>query len=78
MFLYFWFSVFSLLFKGRRFIFFLISLEFIVLNLFIFLGLHFSAMGFFVVLCMSVLSSVLGLTMMVSIIKFYGNDNSLF
>nr|YP_010487911.1 NADH dehydrogenase subunit 4L [Strongyloides vituli]UWI71779.1 NADH dehydrogenase subunit 4L [Strongyloides vituli] len=78
MLLYFFFSLLTFWYKGNRFIFVLIGIEFLVMNVFFILGYLFSAMGFFIVLCMSVVSSVLGLVLMVTLIKFYGNDNCLF
>ena len=67
-----------LFFKWYRFIFILISLEFIIISLFIkFRGILTEIM-FFYFMCFSVISSILGIVVMVGGIKFYGNDQCIF
>nr|UWI71704.1 NADH dehydrogenase subunit 4L [Strongyloides fuelleborni fuelleborni]UWI71742.1 NADH dehydrogenase subunit 4L [Strongyloides fuelleborni fuelleborni]UWI71754.1 NADH dehydrogenase subunit 4L [Strongyloides fuelleborni fuelleborni] len=78
MLLYFWFSLLTFLFKGNRMIYILIGIEFLVLNVFLFFSQLLSAMAFFVLLCFSVVSSVLGLVLLVVQIKSFGTDNCIF
>ena len=67
-----------LFFKWYRFIFILISLEFIIMSLFIkFRGILTEIM-FFYFMCFSVISSILGIVVMVGGIKFYGSDQCIF
>nr|AGI96042.1 NADH dehydrogenase subunit 4L [Ascaridia sp. GHL-2013] len=69
---------FYLLLKWQRFIFILIALEFLVMSLFYYLSMGVGEMMFFYFMCLSVISSVLGLVMMVVGAKFYGNDMCVF
>nr|YP_009450253.1 NADH dehydrogenase subunit 4L [Ortleppascaris sinensis]AOV93982.1 NADH dehydrogenase subunit 4L [Ortleppascaris sinensis] len=71
-------SSLSLFFKWQRLIFILISLEFIVMSLFINFSGHVSEMMFFYFMCFSVISSVLGMVVMVGNMKLYGSDQCLF
>nr|YP_009550276.1 NADH dehydrogenase subunit 4L [Heterorhabditis indica]YP_817450.1 NADH dehydrogenase subunit 4L [Heterorhabditis bacteriophora]ABJ80694.1 NADH dehydrogenase subunit 4L [Heterorhabditis bacteriophora]AZU95935.1 NADH dehydrogenase subunit 4L [Heterorhabditis bacteriophora]QAA11080.1 NADH dehydrogenase subunit 4L [Heterorhabditis indica]QAA11092.1 NADH dehydrogenase subunit 4L [Heterorhabditis bacteriophora] len=71
-------SLFMLFFKWQRLIFILISLEFIKLSLFLSFSGVISEMMFFYFMCFSVISSVLGMVVMVGNIKFYGDDNCVF
>nr|BAT21231.1 NADH dehydrogenase subunit 4L [Rhabditophanes sp. KR3021] len=71
-------SFLSLFFKWRRFIFILISFEFLMMNLFYFFSSYFSEMMFFYFMCFSVISSVLGMVLMVGQMKYYGSDLSVF
>uniref|UniRef100_UPI0030E315DE NADH dehydrogenase subunit 4L n=1 Tax=Porrocaecum reticulatum TaxID=2161849 RepID=UPI0030E315DE len=71
-------SSLSLLFKWQRLIFILISLEFIVMSLFIYFSGVLNEMMFFYFMCFSVVSSVLGMVVMVGNMKFYGSDQCLF
>nr|YP_009027246.1 NADH dehydrogenase subunit 4L [Contracaecum osculatum]AEK49093.1 NADH dehydrogenase subunit 4L [Contracaecum osculatum A sensu Nascetti et al. (1993)]AEK49098.1 NADH dehydrogenase subunit 4L [Contracaecum osculatum B sensu Nascetti et al. (1993)]AEK49103.1 NADH dehydrogenase subunit 4L [Contracaecum osculatum C sensu Nascetti et al. (1993)]AEK49094.1 NADH dehydrogenase subunit 4L [Contracaecum osculatum A sensu Nascetti et al. (1993)]AEK49095.1 NADH dehydrogenase subunit 4L [Contracaecum os len=71
-------SSLSLFFKWQRLIFILISLEFIVMSLFIYFSGCLNEMMFFYFMCFSVISSVLGMVIMVGNMKFYGSDLCLF
>nr|YP_009142136.1 NADH dehydrogenase subunit 4L [Pseudoterranova azarasi]YP_009312539.1 NADH dehydrogenase subunit 4L [Pseudoterranova cattani]YP_009312551.1 NADH dehydrogenase subunit 4L [Pseudoterranova decipiens sensu lato Germany]AKG63669.1 NADH dehydrogenase subunit 4L [Pseudoterranova azarasi]AOV63290.1 NADH dehydrogenase subunit 4L [Pseudoterranova cattani]AOV63313.1 NADH dehydrogenase subunit 4L [Pseudoterranova decipiens sensu lato Germany] len=71
-------SSLSLFFKWQRLIFILISLEFIVMSLFIYFSGVLNEMMFFYFMCFSVISSVLGMIVMVGNMKFYGSDQCLF
>nr|ATW72967.1 NADH dehydrogenase subunit 4L [Ascaris lumbricoides] len=68
----------SLFFKWQRLMFILISLEFIVMSLFILFSGDLNEMMFFYFMCFSVVSSVLGMVIMVGNVKFYGSDLCLF
>nr|BAV82832.1 NADH dehydrogenase subunit 4L [Strongylus vulgaris] len=71
-------SLFMFFFKWHRFIFILIALEFMMMSLFIkFMGLM-SEIMFFYFMCFSVISSILGIVVMVGGMKFYGNDQCIF
>nr|BAV82874.1 NADH dehydrogenase subunit 4L [Toxocara canis] len=71
-------SFLSLFFKWQRLMFILISLEFIVMSLFIYFSGVLNEMMFFYFMCFSVVSSVLGLVLVVGNMKFYGSDQCLF
>nr|ARV88271.1 NADH dehydrogenase subunit 4L [Caenorhabditis sp.] len=71
-------SLFMLIFKWQRLIFILISLEFLVLSLFLNFSSLFSEMMFFYFMCFSVISSITGMVIMVGNIKFFGNDLCIF
>nr|YP_004935174.1 NADH dehydrogenase subunit 4L [Ascaris lumbricoides]YP_009450152.1 NADH dehydrogenase subunit 4L [Ascaris ovis]ADV58581.1 NADH dehydrogenase subunit 4L [Ascaris suum]AGN72542.1 NADH dehydrogenase subunit 4L [Ascaris sp. chimpanzee-cA]AGN72554.1 NADH dehydrogenase subunit 4L [Ascaris sp. gibbon-gA]AWK29302.1 NADH dehydrogenase subunit 4L [Ascaris sp.]AER26690.1 NADH dehydrogenase subunit 4L [Ascaris lumbricoides] len=71
-------SFLSLFFKWQRLMFILISLEFIVMSLFILFSGDLNEMMFFYFMCFSVVSSVLGMVIMVGNVKFYGSDLCLF
>nr|QCG69221.1 NADH dehydrogenase subunit 4L [Toxascaris leonina] len=71
-------SSLSLFFKWQRLMFILISLEFIVMSLFIMFSCDLNEMMFFYFMCFSVISSVLGMVVMVGNVKFYGSDQCLF
>nr|YP_001936469.1 NADH dehydrogenase subunit 4L [Toxocara cati]CAL80796.1 NADH dehydrogenase subunit 4L [Toxocara cati] len=71
-------SFLSLFFKWQRLMFILISLEFIVMSLFIYFASTLNEMMFFYFMCFSVVSSVLGLVLVVGNMKFYGSDQCLF
>nr|YP_009058869.1 NADH dehydrogenase subunit 4L [Parascaris univalens]YP_009445833.1 NADH dehydrogenase subunit 4L [Parascaris equorum]AIM58800.1 NADH dehydrogenase subunit 4L [Parascaris univalens]AIQ85132.1 NADH dehydrogenase subunit 4L [Parascaris univalens]ATX68616.1 NADH dehydrogenase subunit 4L [Parascaris equorum]BAV81436.1 NADH dehydrogenase subunit 4L [Parascaris equorum] len=71
-------SFLSLFFKWQRLIFILISLEFLVMSLFILFSGSLNEMMFFYFMCFSVVSSVLGVVIMVGNMKFYGSDLCLF
>nr|QWK40680.1 NADH dehydrogenase subunit 4L [Stephanurus dentatus] len=71
-------SLFMLFFKWYRFIFVLIALEFMMMSLFIkFMGL-FTEIMFFYFMCFSVVSSILGMVVMVGGMKFYGSDQCIY
>nr|YP_004300486.1 NADH dehydrogenase subunit 4L [Pristionchus pacificus]ABJ98493.1 NADH dehydrogenase subunit 4L [Pristionchus pacificus]ABJ98495.1 NADH dehydrogenase subunit 4L [Pristionchus pacificus]ABJ98497.1 NADH dehydrogenase subunit 4L [Pristionchus pacificus]ABJ98503.1 NADH dehydrogenase subunit 4L [Pristionchus pacificus]ABJ98515.1 NADH dehydrogenase subunit 4L [Pristionchus pacificus] len=71
-------SMFMLFFKWHRFIFILISLEFLMLSLFLSLSTALSEMMFFYFMCFSVISSILGMVVMVGNMKIYGSDQCIF
>nr|QNJ60194.1 NADH dehydrogenase subunit 4L [Phasmarhabditis hermaphrodita]QNJ60196.1 NADH dehydrogenase subunit 4L [Phasmarhabditis hermaphrodita]QNJ60198.1 NADH dehydrogenase subunit 4L [Phasmarhabditis hermaphrodita]QNJ60200.1 NADH dehydrogenase subunit 4L [Phasmarhabditis hermaphrodita]QNJ60202.1 NADH dehydrogenase subunit 4L [Phasmarhabditis hermaphrodita] len=71
-------SLFMFLFKWQRLIFILISLEFLMLSLFLNFSNMFTEMMFFYFMCFSVISSILGMIIMVGAMKFYGNDQCIF
>nr|ADC80329.1 NADH dehydrogenase subunit 4L [Pristionchus pacificus] len=71
-------SMFMLFFKWQRFIFILISLEFLMLSLFLSLSTMLSEMMFFYFMCFSVISSILGMVVMVGNMKIYGSDQCIF
>nr|ABJ98489.1 NADH dehydrogenase subunit 4L [Pristionchus pacificus]ABJ98499.1 NADH dehydrogenase subunit 4L [Pristionchus pacificus]ABJ98507.1 NADH dehydrogenase subunit 4L [Pristionchus pacificus]ABJ98509.1 NADH dehydrogenase subunit 4L [Pristionchus pacificus]ADC80155.1 NADH dehydrogenase subunit 4L [Pristionchus pacificus] len=71
-------SMFMLFFKWHRFIFILISLEFLMLSLFLSLSTSLSEMMFFYFMCFSVISSILGMVVMVGNMKIYGSDQCIF
>nr|YP_007183106.1 NADH dehydrogenase subunit 4L [Bunostomum trigonocephalum]AEX98040.1 NADH dehydrogenase subunit 4L [Bunostomum trigonocephalum] len=71
-------SLFMLIFKWFRFIFILISFEFMMMSLFIkFMGVLTEIM-FFYFMCFSVISSILGMVVMVGGMKFFGSDQCIF
>nr|YP_007024793.1 NADH dehydrogenase subunit 4L [Aelurostrongylus abstrusus]AFT65553.1 NADH dehydrogenase subunit 4L [Aelurostrongylus abstrusus] len=76
--IFFFLSLLMLLFKWGRFIFVLISLEFLMMSIFVKFFGFFSGMMFFYFMCHSVVSSILGIVVMVSGMKFYGSDQSIF
>jgi len=59
-------------------IFILISLEFLILSLFIILSVDLNDIIFFYFMCFSVISRILGIIIIVGNIKYYGNDNCIF
>nr|CAD88791.1 NADH dehydrogenase subunit 4L [Necator americanus] len=71
-------SLFMLFFKWYRFIFILISLEFMMMSLFIKFSGILTEIMFFYFMCFSVISSILGMVVMVGGMKFYGNDQCIF
>nr|AST14927.1 NADH dehydrogenase subunit 4L [Hammerschmidtiella sp. ZengetLiu-2016]AST14937.1 NADH dehydrogenase subunit 4L [Hammerschmidtiella sp. ZengetLiu-2016] len=71
-------SFLTLMFKWRRLIFILISFEFIMMSLFYYYSLLISEMLFFYFMSFTVMSSLLGLVIMVGNMKFYGNDLCVF
>nr|BCD52130.1 NADH dehydrogenase subunit 4L [Strongyloides sp. EN-2020b] len=74
----FFIGFFSLFLKFGRFIFILISFEFMMMGIFCVLSFFFSFFGFFYFLCFSVLCSLFGVVLMVYFIKFYGCDYVFF
>nr|YP_009391030.1 NADH dehydrogenase subunit 4L [Caenorhabditis virilis]ARV88298.1 NADH dehydrogenase subunit 4L [Caenorhabditis virilis] len=71
-------SLFMFLFKWQRLIFILISLEFLMLSLFLKFSYLLGEMMFFYFMCFSVISSILGMIVMVGNMKFFGSDNCIF
>nr|YP_009257360.1 NADH dehydrogenase subunit 4L [Angiostrongylus malaysiensis]ALD62327.1 NADH dehydrogenase subunit 4L [Angiostrongylus cantonensis]ANG44577.1 NADH dehydrogenase subunit 4L [Angiostrongylus malaysiensis] len=76
--IFFFISLLMLIFKWYRFIFILISLEFLMMSVFVKFFEIFSGMMFFFFMCHSVISSILGIVVMVGSVKFYGSDLSIF
>lgn len=70
--------LFILFFKWQRLIFILISLEFFMLRLFLKFSSDFTEIIFFYFICFSVISSILGIIVIVGNIKFFGNDHCIF
>nr|YP_009185927.1 NADH dehydrogenase subunit 4L [Phacomorphus fratyi]ALO70827.1 NADH deshydrogenase subunit 4L [Phacomorphus fratyi] len=64
--------------KRKHLLLMLLSLEFIIISLFmllfIYLSFSFSYYFSFIFMILSVCESVLGLSVLVSMIRFYGND----
>nr|YP_009243343.1 NADH dehydrogenase subunit 4L [Heterakis beramporia]AMR36310.1 NADH dehydrogenase subunit 4L [Heterakis beramporia] len=71
-------SSFYLLLKWQRFIFILIALEFLMMSLFYFFAMSVGEMMFFYFMCVGVISSVLGLLVMIVSVKYYGDDMCIF
>ncbi|NP_006954.1 NADH dehydrogenase subunit 4L (mitochondrion) [Caenorhabditis elegans] len=71
-------SLFMFIFKWQRLIFILISLEFMMLSLFLKFSYVLGEMMFFYFMCFSVISSILGMVVMVGNMKFFGSDNCIF
>lgn len=67
-----------LFFKWFRLIFILISLEFLIISLFFLFSNMFTEIMFFYFICFSVISRILGILVIVSSIKFFGNDYCIF
>nr|AVV66507.1 NADH dehydrogenase subunit 4L [Cooperia oncophora] len=67
-------SLMMFLFKWYRFIFILIALEFLMMSLFVSFMNNIVEMMFFYFMCFSVISSIVGMVIMVTSVKFYGND----
>nr|ACB06377.1 NADH dehydrogenase subunit 4L [Caenorhabditis elegans] len=70
-------SLFMFIFKWQRLIFILISLEFMMLSLFLKFSYVLGEMMFFYFMCFSVISSILGMVVMVGNMKFFGSDNCI-
>nr|YP_009347355.1 NADH dehydrogenase subunit 4L [Nippostrongylus brasiliensis]APU89578.1 NADH dehydrogenase subunit 4L [Nippostrongylus brasiliensis]BAV82760.1 NADH dehydrogenase subunit 4L [Nippostrongylus brasiliensis] len=71
-------SLLMLMFKWYRLIFILISLEFLMMSLFVKLMGVVTEFMFFYFMCFSVVSSILGMVIMVGSMKFFGADNCIF
>uniref|UniRef100_A0A0K0D1U8 Uncharacterized protein n=1 Tax=Angiostrongylus cantonensis TaxID=6313 RepID=A0A0K0D1U8_ANGCA len=61
-----------------RFIFVLISLEFLIMRVFVKFFEVFNGVVFFFFMCHSVISRILGVVIMVGGVKFYGSDLRIF
>nr|YP_010575574.1 NADH dehydrogenase subunit 4L [Varestrongylus eleguneniensis]UZM11414.1 NADH dehydrogenase subunit 4L [Varestrongylus eleguneniensis] len=72
------FSLMMFFFKWYRFIFLLIALEFFMMSVFVKFFSELGGMIFFFFMCHSVISSILGIVVMVGSVKFYGSDQSIF
>ena len=70
--------LFIFIFKWQRLIFILISLEFIILRLFLKFSYLLREMMFFYFMCFSVISRILGIVIIVGNMKFFGSDNCIF
>nr|YP_003434045.1 NADH dehydrogenase subunit 4L [Trichostrongylus axei]ACX85194.1 NADH dehydrogenase subunit 4L [Trichostrongylus axei] len=71
-------SLLMLFFKWYRYIFILVALEFMMMSLFVkFINVMFD-MQFFYFMCFSVISSILGMVVMINAMKFYGNDKCIY
>lgn len=64
--------------KSYRFIFVVLSLEIIIMGIFIYICPFLSEVMFFLLLTFSLISSVLSLLIMVYLITYYGNDCIIF
>nr|YP_009161994.1 NADH dehydrogenase subunit 4L [Litoditis aff. marina PmI]YP_009162030.1 NADH dehydrogenase subunit 4L [Litoditis aff. marina PmIV]AKS28844.1 NADH dehydrogenase subunit 4L [Litoditis aff. marina PmI]AKS28880.1 NADH dehydrogenase subunit 4L [Litoditis aff. marina PmIV] len=71
-------GLFMFFFKWQRLIFILISLEFLMLSLFLNFSGLISEMMFFYFMCFSVISSILGMIIMVGNMKSFGSDQCIF
>ena len=71
-------GLFIFFFKWQRLIFILISLEFLILSLFLNFSGLISEIIFFYFICFSVISSILGIIIMVGNIKSFGSDQCIF
>nr|NP_851324.1 NADH dehydrogenase subunit 4L [Cooperia oncophora]AAO91753.1 NADH dehydrogenase subunit 4L [Cooperia oncophora] len=71
-------SLMMFLFKWYRFIFILIALEFLMMSLFVSFMNNIVEMMFFYFMCFSVISSIVGMVIMVTSVKFYGNDYCIY
>lgn len=70
--------LFMFIFKWQRLIFILISLEFLILSLFLKFSYILGEIMFFYFMCFSVISRILGMVVIVGNIKFFGSDNCIF
>nr|AXS66057.1 NADH dehydrogenase subunit 4L [Cucujoidea sp. 42 KM-2017] len=74
------FSILMFSLNRKHFLMMLLSMEFVVLILFMFLFLYLMSLSFesyfsMIFLSLSVCESALGLSLLVSMVRFYGNDN---
>nr|BCD52142.1 NADH dehydrogenase subunit 4L [Strongyloides sp. EN-2020c]BCD52154.1 NADH dehydrogenase subunit 4L [Strongyloides sp. EN-2020c] len=74
----FFIGFFSVFFKFSRFIFILISFEFMMMGIFCVFSFFFGFFSFFYFLCFSVFCSLFGVVLMVYFVKFYGSDYVFF
>ena len=68
----------SFLFKWQRFIFILISLEYLVLSLFLYYSFVLSSFLYFFFISFTVISSVIGMVLIIGSVKFFGRDMCVF
>ena len=68
----------SLVFKWHRLIFVLISLEYLVMSLFLDYSFFLSPVIYFYFMSFTVISRVLGIVIMVGTLKLYGQDKRIF
>nr|YP_010286276.1 NADH dehydrogenase subunit 4L [Aphelenchoides medicagus]UKS08879.1 NADH dehydrogenase subunit 4L [Aphelenchoides medicagus] len=71
-------SMLFFIFKNGRFIFLLISLEFLMMSLFFYFFNFLGSLMFFFFIVLSVVSSILGMLMMISLVKYFGSDKVIF
>nr|AWL21400.1 NADH dehydrogenase subunit 4L [Ruizia karukerae] len=71
-------SSFFLFFKWGRLIFILIGLEFLTMSLFIMLSYELSGNMFLYFMCFAVVSSLLGLVIIINNMSFYGSESTIF
>nr|YP_009026506.1 NADH dehydrogenase subunit 4L [Rhigonema thysanophora]AGZ90414.1 NADH dehydrogenase subunit 4l [Rhigonema thysanophora] len=69
---------FFFMLKWSHFIFILIGLEFVMMGLFYYFSFFFTEIMFFYFMVFAVISSILGLLVMVSGVKFFGSDSTIF
>jgi hypothetical protein len=74
---YFFLALSALLPKRRRILFILISFEMIILNVFILGRMTINFTTFVFVLVTGVISRVLGLLVLLSALRFFGNDRRI-
>lgn len=67
-----------LIFKWQRLIFILISLEFLMMRVFLIFSELFREIIFFYFIRFSVISRILGIIIIVGNIKFFGRDQCIF
>lgn len=66
------------IFKNGRFIFILISLEFLIISLFFNFYFFISGLYFFYFIVVRVISRILGILIMISLVKYFGSDKVIF
>nr|ALT55334.1 NADH dehydrogenase subunit 4L [Syphacia obvelata] len=71
-------SMLSLVFKWRRLLFILISFEFILISCFYVFSFSCGSLSMFFFICVSVISSLLGLVIVINSVFMYGNDLTVF
>nr|YP_007183177.1 NADH dehydrogenase subunit 4L [Dictyocaulus eckerti]AFV32096.1 NADH dehydrogenase subunit 4L [Dictyocaulus eckerti] len=76
--IFFFFSLLMIFFKWKRFIYVLIGLEFFMISVFLNYFFLINPMIFYIFLCFSVMSSIMGVLVMINSIKIFGNDCCLF
>ena len=72
--LYFLVGLIMLIMKSNRFIYILLSLEIIIMGILIFNMSLVSELNFIIILVFSVVSSVIGLLIMVMLLRSYGHE----
>nr|BAV81445.1 NADH dehydrogenase subunit 4L [Syphacia muris] len=71
-------SVMSLMFKWRRLLFILISFEFILVSCFYVFSFSLGGLMMLFFICVGVITSLLGLVMVINSVFMYGNDLTVF
>nr|WAX01712.1 NADH dehydrogenase subunit 4L [Philometra sp. HZ-2022] len=67
-----------LMMKQNHLFYVLLSFEFMMIDLFFWLSFVVSESFYFCFICFCVMVSILGLLMLVSLLKYYGSDKSLY